>query len=62
MNPTKDGEPIIPTFQVDINNPLPTSESFISQITAFYMPPLLGFFGAVVGALILWKIVQMFSK
>ena len=49
MNPTPDGVPNLPAFEaVDLANPLPSSSQFIAQTTGFFMPPLLGFFTAVV--------------
>lgn len=62
MNPEKVGDPVMPSFQVNVNDPLPDSGVFISQIAGFAMPPLLSFFAAVVSALILWKIVQTFYR
>ena len=62
MNPVPDSVPNLPVFQVDVNNPLPTSEVFISQASGFFMPPLVGFFVACISALILWKIIKAFYQ
>lgn len=61
MNPTP--EPVtIPTFPVTLESPLPTSGQFISATSSFVLTPVLGFFTAVVASLILWKIIQQFTK
>jgi hypothetical protein len=63
MNPRPDDVPNLPAFEaVDLANPLPSSSQFIAQTTGFFMPPLLGFFTAVVSAVILWKIIQIFYR
>jgi len=62
MNPIKDGEPTLPTFTVDVANPLPSADAFIAQVNGFVMPPLLGFFTAIVSAILIWKVIQIFYK
>ena len=61
MNP--EPQPVaVPTFAVDINNPLPTSAQFIGATSDFVLTPVLGFFTACVASVILWKIIQQFTK
>lgn len=61
MNPQP--QPIaIPTFAVSLENPLPTSSEFIGPTTDFFLAPVIGFFTACVASVILWKIIQQFTK
>ena len=61
MNPQPDPV-IVPTFPLTLESPLPTSAEFIGATSSFFLTPVIGFFTACVASIILWKIIQQFTK
>lgn len=64
QNPTytPDGEAPYPQFNVSLQNPLPSSGSFIGTAASFVLPPLLGYAAALIGILIMKQIIEAFKK